>query len=119
VKALKDILGEVVGRYRWHAAEALWEIQGVWVKAISPELAQVVRPVGFLDGTLTLAVPSPVWSQELMFWRDDLMARINAELQTPRVTRIKLVVRAMPRPGTPIDASRLARLADRSGGERE
>ena len=119
MKLLKDILGDVVGRYRWHAAEALWEIQGIWVKAVSPELAQVVRPIAFLDGTLTLAVPSPVWSQELMYWREDLVARINAELETPRVTRIKLMVRAMPRPEAPVDPSRLTRLADRAGKERD
>jgi hypothetical protein len=107
---LRDILRHVVQRYRWHPAEALMEIQTIWRDAVSPELARVVVPLSFLDGTLTLAVPSPVWSQELSFWREDLIARLNAHLEAPRVQRIKLVVSAMPRPDGAVDVTRLARL---------
>jgi predicted nucleic acid-binding Zn ribbon protein len=117
MKSLKDILGEVVGRYRWSPAEELLEIQAAWTVALTPELAQVTRPVGYLDGALTVAVPSPVWTQELSYWRPELMARINAELEKPSVTRIRFVVRALPPSRGPIDLARLRDLTAPDQGQ--
>ena len=111
MKRLGDILGEVTARYRWQPAEALMEILAAWPLAVSPEMARVAVPVGYLDGTLTVAVPSSVWTQELSYLREPLMERLNAALESVRVKRLRLVVRAMPPPRA-IDVERLRRLQE-------
>jgi predicted nucleic acid-binding Zn ribbon protein len=111
VKRLGDILQDVVGRYRWQPAEGLLEIQAVWAEAVSPDLARVAVPVGFLDGTVTVAVPTSVWVQELTYLREPLMAELNRRLEGVRVTRLRLVVRAAA-PAPPIDGQRLHRLLE-------
>lgn len=93
MRVLRDILKEMAGRYRWQPAEALLEIETVWPDVLGDPLARVARPVGFLDGELTVAVPAPVWSQELWYVRSALMERLNAALSAATVTGVRFVVR--------------------------
>lgn len=118
MERLGAILKTMAGRYHWHAVEALLQIQLRWAEAISPELARIAKPIGFLDGTLTVAVPSPVWVQELQFWREALCNRLNERLDGTRITRMRFVVRAWGETAgpAPVDAGALARLLQRGDG---
>jgi predicted nucleic acid-binding Zn ribbon protein len=123
MRILRDILKEMVGRYHWHPAEVLMEIESVWPAVVGDPLARVARPIGFVDGVLTVSVPAPVWGQELWYVRSALMERLNAELSAGRVTHLRFVVR--PLGSSEVDAERrrdavaqLERLAEeiRPGG---
>jgi predicted nucleic acid-binding Zn ribbon protein len=116
MERLGAILRTMAARYRWHPVEALLQIQLHWTDVVSPELARVAKPVGFLGGTLTVAVPSPVWTQELQYWRDLLKVRLNERLDGTRVDRIRFVVRAWDTPvaPAPVDAALLARLLEKA-----
>ena len=98
---MRDILQTVVERYHWHEAEALQQIELVWPAAVGSLLAQVTTPLSFLHGQLTVAVPSPVWVQELGYLKQTLLAEVNQRLQGVQVGRLRFVVRtfAMSAPG--------------------
>lgn len=93
MKTLQEILGEMADRYRWHRAELLLEIERVWPDAVGPQIARVTRPIGWLDGVLTIAVPSPIWTQELRYLDEELRSAVNRRLTGGEVHRIRTVVR--------------------------
>lgn len=114
---LKDILTGVAQRYRWQRAEALMQITLIWDGALGRPLCENVKPVGFVDGTLIVAVPSPVWTQELMYLRATLIEQINLHLRESeiRVQSLKMVVRGMRRVPNDLNAQavlKLGRLAN-------
>jgi predicted nucleic acid-binding Zn ribbon protein len=97
MRPIGAILRAVVERYRWHEAEAFLQVAVVWPKAVGPMLTQVTRPLSLLSGQLTVAVPSPVWVQELNYLQDHLLGSLNAQLEGVQIQRIRFVVRAMGR----------------------
>ncbi|MDA8199964.1 MAG: DUF721 domain-containing protein [Thermaerobacter sp.] len=100
MKTLHDILTDLADRYRWHRAELLLEVERVWPEAVGPQIARVTRPIGWLDGVLTIAVPSPVWTQELRYLEEELLSAVNQQITGGEVRRIRTVVR----PGIPASA---------------
>jgi predicted nucleic acid-binding Zn ribbon protein len=114
MQPLGAILRGVVERYRWHEAEAFLQVALAWPTAAGPILAQVTRPLSLLSGQLTVAVPSPVWVQELNYLQDPLLDTLNAQLDGTAVRRIRFVVRAMggssPQPAPEIGTAWAARL---------
>ncbi len=93
MKTLHEILSEMADRYRWHRAELLLEVERVWPDAVGPQIARVTRPIGWLDGVLTIAVPSPVWTQELRYLDEEIRSAVNRRLTGGEVQRIRTVVR--------------------------
>jgi predicted nucleic acid-binding Zn ribbon protein len=114
MRPIGDILAAMADRYRWHRAELLLEVEKVWAAAVGPQIAAVTRPIGFMDGTLTVAVPSPVWTQELRYLEDELCAALNRRITGGEIHHLKLMVRpaAPPRSdGHASDREALRRLA--------
>ena len=62
----------------------------VWDAAVGRQIAAKARPVSFRDGTLTVAVVSAPWMQQLTFLKRGLQERLNAALGEPLVTDIYL-----------------------------
>lgn len=79
--SIQQVLDGVVRKHRWQRATTLLAIEVIWRSALGPPLSDATRPWSFHKGRLTVAVPSPVWTQELMYMRESLMSRINQQLQ--------------------------------------
>lgn len=105
MRPLGDILGSMANRYRWHRAELLLEVERVWAEAVGPQIAAATRPIAFMDGTLTVAVPSPVWTQELRYLEEELCAALNRRVIGGEVHHLKLVVRPAAPPRSDAHAS--------------
>ncbi|MCL5967641.1 MAG: DUF721 domain-containing protein [Firmicutes bacterium] len=103
MEPISSILKAVATRYRWQPAEALQQISIVWSDVVGEPLSQVTRPLSLYNGQLTVAVPSPVWTQELNYVESDLVTALNEALQNASVTRIRFVVRAFGSSGTNAD----------------
>ena len=101
MEPLHSILRTVATRYRWQPAEALQQISIVWPDVVGGPLAAVTRPLSLFRGQLTVAVPSPVWTQELNYVSADLIETLNQRLENASVSRIRFVVRAFNAPGSP------------------
>jgi hypothetical protein len=73
----------------------------VWESAVGPQIAGRARPVSFRDGTLTVAVSSAPWMQQLTFLKKGIMEQLNARLGEEVVRDIYLKAgrceRATPR----------------------
>jgi predicted nucleic acid-binding Zn ribbon protein len=52
----------------------------VWESAVGPQIAGRARPVSFRDGTLTVAVSSAPWMQQLTFLKKGITEQLNARL---------------------------------------
>jgi predicted nucleic acid-binding Zn ribbon protein len=52
----------------------------VWESAVGSRIASHAVPTAFREGTLTLAVDSAPWMQQLSFLKRELVAKVNGEL---------------------------------------
>jgi hypothetical protein len=62
----------------------------VWESAVGPQIAGRARPVSFRDGTLTVAVSSAPWMQQLTFLKKGITEQLNARLGEDLVQDIYL-----------------------------
>ncbi len=62
----------------------------VWESAVGPQIAGRARPVSFRDGTLTVAVSSAPWMQQLTFLKKGITEQLNAQLGEELVRDIYL-----------------------------
>jgi predicted nucleic acid-binding Zn ribbon protein len=58
-------------------------VEVAWPRVVGPATAAQAGPVGERDGVVTVACRSATWAQELDLLAPDLLARLNAELETP------------------------------------
>src|SRR5512136_416980 len=62
----------------------------VWDSVVGKQIAGRARPVSFRDGTLTVAVNSSPWMQQLTFLKKGIMEKLNARLGEALVRDIYL-----------------------------
>ena len=63
----------------------------LWSEVVGDKIAQVSRAEKIVDGVLTVRVSNPVWRQQMIFLKQELIAGINARLGKPVVKDIFLV----------------------------
>jgi len=66
------------------------EIWRIWDDVVGKQIASKARPAKFQDGTLTVAVISAPWMQQLNFMKRDLVERLNQRLGKELVLEIYL-----------------------------
>jgi predicted nucleic acid-binding Zn ribbon protein len=52
----------------------------IWDSAVGKQIAGRARPVSFRDGTLTVAVESAPWMQQLNFLKKGILEKLNSRL---------------------------------------
>ena len=62
----------------------------VWDAAVGAQIAAKARPVSFRDGTLTVAVASAPWMQQLTFLKKGILEKLNERLGRELVRDIYL-----------------------------
>jgi predicted nucleic acid-binding Zn ribbon protein len=78
--AVADLLNAIL---RGTPAEQRLKEGGIWLvweDAVGSRIASHAVPIAFRDGTLTLAVDSAPWMQQLSFLKRDLIAKVNEHL---------------------------------------
>ena len=76
-------------------ATELASVQRVWASAVGAAIAAEATPTALRDGVLTVACRAAVWAQELDLMGPELVARLNLELGTETLVRLR--VKATPR----------------------
>ncbi len=61
-----------------------------WDAAVGAQIAAKARPVSFRDGTLTVAVVSAPWMQQLSFLKKQIMEQVNERLGGDLIREIYL-----------------------------
>jgi len=64
----------------------------LWPEVVGEVLARHTMAMKFRGGTLFVRSRSPMWSQELHFHHDRVIARLNGRLKSPLVQRIRATV---------------------------
>lgn len=64
----------------------------LWPEVVGEVLARHTLALKFRGGTLFVRSRSPMWSQELHFHQDRVVARLNGRLKSPIVQRIRATV---------------------------
>lgn len=77
----------------------------VWDAAVGRQIAAKARPVSFRDGTLTVAVVSAPWMQQLTFLKKGILEKLNERLGRELVCDIFLKAGA---PDAPAPAAKLS-----------
>ena len=93
-RPLAEALGRVVPDVS--PATLLAGVQQAWAEVAGPGLAAATAPVSERDGTVTVACESAVWAQELDLLSGDLLGRLNAVLDGPRVDKLRFQVGSVP-----------------------
>jgi predicted nucleic acid-binding Zn ribbon protein len=99
--AVSDLLGAVL---RGTPAEKRLEegrIWLVWEQAVGSRIASHAVPSAFREGTLTLTVDSAPWMQQLTYLKQELIAKVNAELPGEMVKDIYMKAGRVKAPAPP------------------
>jgi predicted nucleic acid-binding Zn ribbon protein len=69
----------------------LAEVQRVWPAAVGRAIAAEARPSSERGGVLTVSCSAAVWAQELDLMGPAILERLNENLRTGRVERLRCV----------------------------
>lgn len=73
-----------------------------WPEAVGSKIAARTQPQTFSRGTLVVRAASATWQNELMFLRQNIIARLNALLDAPRIKELKVISGHLPLPAPPV-----------------
>lgn len=94
---LGEILQNLVQRHGWQPAQWLSIIQAIWSEIVGDTISQHTRILSLTtDGHLWVAVPSSVWSQELLYYKSHILEAIHAAFPLVPVHDIRTRVKANP-----------------------
>ena len=68
---------------RGEPATLLAAVQRAWPGAVGEAIAREASPVAERSGVVTVACRSSTWAEELDLLRDQILARLRAELDDP------------------------------------
>ena len=63
-----------------------------WHRVVGERLARESAPTGLEGGTLTVAVASSAWGTQLEFLSKEVADKVNTELGSEQVRRVRIVV---------------------------
>lgn len=89
-RALGDLVRVV--RVESRPQTPLGAIQSVWADALGERIATQAEPVRERDGLVTVVCSAATWAQELDLLQNDLVERLNRELDGAEVNRLRFVV---------------------------
>jgi predicted nucleic acid-binding Zn ribbon protein len=64
-------------------------VQRIWAEVVGADVAAEAAPTGLRGGVLTVVCRASVWAQELELMGPDVAARLNAELGSDDVVRLR------------------------------
>jgi len=115
VQAVGNLVGggvggaEIMSKIRQHTALL------VWAEVVGPQVAGATEVLGVDNGILRVSTKSAVWSNELTFYKKDILSRLNIRIGSHRenplitdilfqnrgVTRKPVTEEELPRPWVP------------------
>ena len=92
---LKDILRHLAQRHGWQRAEWLLGIQVIWSEIVGDLISRQTHILTLTEaGDLWVAVPSSVWSQEILYYKPRILEAIHRTLPIVQIRDIRTRVQA-------------------------
>nr|WP_321404068.1 DUF721 domain-containing protein [uncultured Desulfobacter sp.] len=89
---ISDILAKALPKYRPAQKNEITLIWDVWELALGNPIAQNAKPDTFKNGLLQVSVSSSVWIQQLKFMEKEMIASLNANLNTPLISKLRFKI---------------------------
>ena len=122
--AVTDLLGAVFHGTPTEKRLKEGKIWLVWEPAVGRQIANRARPASFRDGTLTVAVSSAPWMQQLNFLKKGIMEKLNAflgeemvrdiHLKAGKTERVRTETITVKRSRRPLTAAEMQKIADQT-----
>lgn len=87
-----NILGDALNKFRTDSDLELVSIFSIWKKVFGEVIANNSKPAGFKGKILIVYVDSPVWIQELQYYKKNMITKINDALGKELVCDIKFKI---------------------------
>ncbi|MBO0808629.1 MAG: DUF721 domain-containing protein, partial [Actinobacteria bacterium] len=87
---LRAAIGGMLDEQGWRTEAAVGSVFGRWDQIVGPELAAHTRPEGLRGGELAVAADSTAWATQLRLLAATLIGRVNTELGSPLVRKLKV-----------------------------
>ncbi|SDK03952.1 DUF721 domain-containing protein [Nonomuraea jiangxiensis] len=85
-RAIADLLAD----RGWERSAAVGAVFGRWADIVGPDLASHTKPESFEDGEVLIAADSTAWATQVRLLARTLVRRLNEELGTGTVTKVKV-----------------------------
>jgi predicted nucleic acid-binding Zn ribbon protein len=83
-------IGGLLDDRGWRTSAAVGSVFGRWDQIVGEALAAHTRPGGFTDGELLVIADSTAWATQVRLLAATLVRRLNAELGSGTVTRVRV-----------------------------
>ncbi len=94
IKPAQAIILEIAGKSQWvNDGIRLGEILCLWEEIVGKELGENTKPVELKKNKLLVRVPDSVWLNEIVFYRDAIIEKINNHFKTKVVEEIKFYIK--------------------------
>jgi predicted nucleic acid-binding Zn ribbon protein len=90
-----NILGDALNKFRADSDLELTSVFTIWNNVVGEAIANNSKPAGFKGKILLVYVSSPVWIQELQYYKKDMIIKINDALGKELVCDIKFRIGAV------------------------
>lgn len=77
MKSLSTLLTGLQHQYKRQGQRQFQQVLDCWVEVVGPIVAAQTRPLNLYQGVLKVATSSSVWSQNLVFERQRIIAKLN------------------------------------------
>lgn len=95
------------------------DVRTAWKKAVGPQISAQSDPFKFKNGMLYIKITTPAWMHELQFMKQEIMDRLNAELEKESVKNIHFSIGHIAPPPTDLDGNHEDQSANFTLKERE
>lgn len=85
------ILKSLIKRMGYEKKLSELDAVNLWNEVVGPKIAEISRADKIVNGRLTVHVKDPVWRQQMIFLKKELIAGLNARLGKPVVKDIFLI----------------------------
>ncbi|MBU4036499.1 MAG: DUF721 domain-containing protein [Proteobacteria bacterium] len=90
-----NILGLVLNKFRLELGFESANILNTWKNIVGEAVYKNTKPAGFKGKILLVYVSSSVWMQELQYYKQDIISRLNDEFEKELVSDIKFKIGAV------------------------
>ena len=89
---LGQVLGDILDQCRSRSGGGISHVTRAWQKAIHTPISDNAKPYAINGSLLLVFVSSSVWLHQLRFLKDELIDRLNAELEEGKISDIKFKI---------------------------
>ena len=95
-QSLAQAINGLLADQGWRDRAAVGSVFGRWPEIVGPDLAAHAKPETFTDGELTIVTTSTAWATQVRLLAPKLVRRLNAELGSGMVRRVRVRGPAAP-----------------------